>query len=87
MERVKVESSALSAVAYNQVTETLEAVFHPNKVGFASVWHYKPVSQAQYDAFLEDGASVGRVYQALKSTPGIESFKVGEEPAEAAGPA
>jgi hypothetical protein len=79
MERIVVKSSAIAAVAYDEATETLEAVFHPNKVGVASVWHYKPVTKATFDSMFEEGASVGRIFTAIKATPGIAAYKVGEE--------
>jgi hypothetical protein len=84
MERVEVKSSALSAIAYDAAQETLETVFHANKFGLCAVWHYKPVSQEQYDAFFAEGVRIGQVYAALKATPGIVSYKVGEETLEPA---
>lgn len=91
MERVKVRSSAISAAAYDEAEQKLETVYHPNKIGIASVWHYKPVAQESFDALLEESrkaqagdptASVGRILAEIRRQPGIESYKAGEESAE-----
>lgn len=62
MEAVKVESSALSAIAYDAASETFEAHFKPNKSGDVAVWSYSPVPAWVFEEMTQPDVSVGKVF-------------------------
>jgi hypothetical protein len=54
MDLVKVESSMISAVGYDEATSELEAHFHDG-----AVWHYRAVPRTVYEELLASSSKGG----------------------------
>jgi hypothetical protein len=65
MQRIKVSSSMAAAMGYDPATRTFELVYKSMR-GFHAVWRYEGVEQAEFDAMLEPGASVGKIVHQLR---------------------
>jgi hypothetical protein len=68
LRRTPVTSSLLAAVGYDEATQTLEAVFMPNKNGIAPVYRYQGITKQQYDKVMNpaEGESVGKNFVLIK---------------------
>lgn len=79
MERHKVTSSNVAAIAYDEVEQILEVEFKPNRNGIAAIWQYSPVHVSTYELMLDESTSIGKLISVMKHDPAVAcQEKVGE---------
>lgn len=79
MDRHKVQSSNVAAIAYDEVEQVLEVEFKPNKNLVAAIWQYSPVHISVYELMLDESQSVGSLVGVVKNDPTVcVQEKIGE---------
>lgn len=85
MERVKVQSSALAEIGYDESIETLEVAFHPTKAGVVRVFQYSPVHRFIHEEMVAEGASIGTIFHRyVRSQSSVSAVEVTHEQAVSA---
>jgi hypothetical protein len=76
MKRFRVPSSNLYALAYDSAASTLEVEFREGRKPVRTVWQYRPVSAAQFEA-IRDASSIGSMFhQLIRADATIEGHAV-----------
>ena len=66
---VRVKSEQLAALGYQPETQTMAAQFRPKELGPAHVYHYTPISQAEFEDARKAETTGSRFREIIKGVP------------------